>query len=311
MFKTAYETLACRSYDTQAISHALKLAMMEGEIQNAQAAARQMWVDGIKLVTPSNQDVPAFTHPFHIDDPNHHEAADPAPLFLDGRAYLRPNREGGFNYTNITDYRFQIMRAVFNLHWLKSPRDLFNLGDLAPLVFCRWLSGAVVKRLGLGPGEQVRVMTVTLFYWYSLFREADEDFTEKEKMRILSKLNQIASSPTTLSMDIVEDMYMMRDINDYVGLLRHVVGSTRMENFSPAFLFAALGGSWFGLNAKETIAVATEHPPTFVAIVQMALDDRSYRKSGLGQLVYTLDKRGRGEVFSNNSMSLIKQYLVE
>lgn len=306
MNKTAYDTLACRAYQTDGIKSGIELAMVEDEIISVETPSGDKLIKGLWGLSPNNDDVPAFTHPFRL------EVKDGNPLyFLDTRPYQRVDREGRVSITNHSDYKFQILRGVLNLHWEDSPVDLINTGELAPLVFCRWLSEAIVKRLGMGPAEQARIMTVTLFYWHGLFREAEDEFSEKEKMRILTKLNRISSIPTTISMEIVDDIPLMSGVSEYVEVLRSVVGSPRMENLNPALLFAMLGGSWFGLNAKEIIAVATEHPPTFLAIILSALDGRGYRKSVLGRLAYENDKRGRGDDFEKNTYSIIHQHVGE
>lgn len=315
MFKTAYDTLACRSYDTSVIKNALVRAAVEDELMSVKIPNTNMShkaVKNVMAVKPGDEDVPVFNHPFPISpDDLPDSAADPV-FCLDGRTYMKVNRDGQYIYTNAADFKYQIMRAVLNEHWLKEPRDLFNLGDLCPLVFCRWLTQNIVKRFGLGPGEQVKIMTVSLFYWYSLFRtEDDGEFEEKEKMAIMRKLAQISAIPTSAAMSLVDEMYTIQGIDQYVGLIKHVTGSSRLDKLEPAFIFASLGGSWFGPSANELIAVATEHPPTFIAMVISALEERSFRKARLAQLVYDYDKRGRGDIVIKNARHLIGQNLVE
>lgn len=305
MFTTAYETLACRAYNKDSIASALRLGLVEEELMSITTPDSGKHVRGVWGVKPGNEDIPTFSHPFRVELENH-------PFyFIDTRVYIQQDRDGRQRFTNVSDYRFQIIRSVLNIHWESEPKDLLNTGELGPLIFCRWLTETIVKRLGLGPSEQAQIMTVTLFYWYSLFRESDEGFDEKEKMRILTKLNQISAIPTNLSMAIVDNIELMPDINTYIDTLKVVVNSTRLENLSAPLMFAMLGGSWFGFNAKETIAVATEHPPTFLAIVLSALETRSYRKSILGQMVYDNDKRDRGNVFSKNVYSILQQWIGE
>lgn len=304
MHLTAYDTIACRAYNQESIKSAVKLALIEDELYQLRTPDGGKEVRGVWGIASNNEDIPAFSHPFRV------EMEGNPFYFVDTRAYIQVERDGSKRYTNVADYRFQIIRAVLNQHWEEESRDLINTGELGPLIFCRWLSEAIVRRLGLGPAEQARVMTVTLFYWHSLFRDGPEEaFDEKEKMRILTKLNQISSIPTTLSMEIVDEIEVMPNLESYVETLKRVVGSSRLESLNPALLFAMLGGSWFGLNAKETIAVATEHPPTFLAIVLSALETRSYRKSILGRLVYDNDKRDRGKTFSRSVYQIIHQYV--
>jgi hypothetical protein len=304
MFKTAYETLACRSYDLREIEKWLRIAKIENRLSPVLTPEQNIPIKNSLAVIPGDTDIPAFTHPFPliIDDKQF--------LVIDHRPYARRtgNNYISFTVTNLTDYKFQTTRLLFNLQWLESPEELLNLGELVPLAFCRWLSEAIVRRLGLGPAEQARIMVITLFYWYSLFR-ANEPWTEKEKLRIITRLNQISAIPSTISMEIVDSIPVMYTINDYITTLKEVVGSVRLDNLNTPLLFAMLGGSWFGLNAKEAVAVALEHPPTFLAIVLSALESRSYQKSGLGQIVHDNDKKDRGSIFTKNAYHVFKNFL--
>lgn len=296
MYKTPYDTVACRAYRTDDIVKGIKLAMVEENLMSIGSPYTDKPIVGVRGIKPDDDVTPVFAHPIQVDD----------ELIIDLRSYLRitPN---GINYTNRTEYEFHVNRATLTYHWIHNdPKDLLSLGDLGPMVFIRWLTDAVVKKLGLDPSEQVKVMVVTLFYWYSLFREADEPFEERDKQRIVAKLNQFSSIPSTLSMPLVDDIGNMQSIFDYVETLKRVVDNVRLDNLNPALLFSILGGSWFGFNVKETIAVATEHPPTFLTIVGTALHTRSYRKSSLGKLVFDLDKRDRGSVFTRNLRALLE-----
>lgn len=296
MFQTAYDTTACRAYRTETIVKGIKLAMVEENLMPVTSPYTDKAIQGVDGVRPGDDVTPVFAHPIKVDD----------RLLVDLRSYLR-HTPNGITFTNRAEYNFQANRAALNYHWIHDdPKDLLSLGDLAPIVFIRWLTDAIVRKLGLDPAEQVQVMTVTLFYWYSLFRDADEPFEERDKQRIIGKLNQYSSIPSTLSMPLVDNIDYMSGIYDYVETLKGVVDNVRLNNLSPALLFSILGGSWFGFNVKETIAVATEHPPTFLTIVGTALHTRSYRKSTLGQLVYDLDKRDRGEVFTRNLRALLE-----
>lgn len=302
MHLTAYETLACRAYNQDIISANLKRALVEDDVLSLQSTSGQP-VSHVWGISEHNSEIPTFSHPFRI------EVDNVLFYFIDTRAFMKENRDGSMRFTNVTDYQFQLTRAILNAQWETEPRDLVNTGELGPLVFCRWLSEAIVRRLGLGPAEQAQVMTITLFFWHSLFREGGDEFEEKEKMRILTRLNQISSIPTNLSMAIVDEITVMPNITSYTEALIRIVNSSRLEKLTPALLFAMLGGSWFGFNAKETIAVATEHPPTFLSIVASSLSSRSYRKTILGRLVFENDKRGRGDTFSKNIQQVLSLYL--
>lgn len=305
MFKTAFETLACHAYSTREIHNKIELAYVENELIELQTPKGEK-VHHVLGIDPDNQDVPVFSHPYFItlNDVHH--------TIIDTRPYLRRTREGQIAFTNAGDYKFQLYRGILNHHWItESSIDLLNVGDLVPMVFCRWLSDSISRKIGLSPGEQVKVTTLTLFYWYSLFEDAEvmgEYIPERDIGLILKKLNQITSIPTTLALEVADDITYMGSLKHYVTGLQRVIGGPRAELITPAFIYALLGGSWFGVNVKETIAVATEHPPTFVAIITMAMESRNYRKTQIGSLVYDNDKRGRGDILIRNISSIMEGY---
>lgn len=301
MFPTPFDTAACRSYNRDAIAKGIKLAMVEDNVMHLDTI-NGGGVRSVMGIKPGDEDTPTFSHPFHDKETN--------IIFMDTRPYMKLNRDKTFGYSNISEYQFQLARCILTEHWIgEEPTDLLNLGELAPLVFCRWLSEAIVRKLGLTPAEQVQVTVVTLFYWYSLFRDPTNDFDEREKMKIVTKLTQITQIPATLTMPMLDEIQVMSGVHHYVDTLARLVHNPRIQSLNVPLLFAILGGSWFGFNVKETIAVATEHPPTFIAIVAQALDSRSYRKSVIGRLVYDNDKRDRGKIFTRNYMNLLKEHV--
>ena len=302
MFPTPFDTTACRSYNRDAIAKGIKLAMVEDNLMSLEAPDSGRSARGVMGIKPGDEDTPTFSHPYYYDEIRQ--------VVLDARPFLRLNRDRSIGISNVPEYQFQLARGILTQHWIEhEPVDLLNLGEIVPLVFSRWLTEAIVRKLGLTPAEQVSVTTVTLFYWYSLFRSADEEFTERDKMRIVTKLTQITQIPATLSMPLIDNIGVMTNIHEYVNTLSRVIDNPRITSLNVPLLFAILGGSWFGFNVKETIAVATEHPPTFIAIVAQALDNRSYRKSIIGRLVYDNDKRDRGRVFSRNYMNVMEEHL--
>lgn len=305
MFKSVYDTLACKAYNTEQIKKELRYALLEGDLIPLNTINGQS-LSGIYGIKPGNQTIPTFSHPIEIFID---EKSDEGGIFVcDTRAMLKPNPNmpNGYSISNPTDYSLLITRATLTRKYNENPSSFHGLGDLVPIVFCRWLTDLIVKKLGLSPADQVRVTTVTLFFWYSLLRGVEEDiFTEKEKMNIITKLNQITAIPSTLSTEIVDSIPVMNNVQQYVDVIKSVITNTRIEKLNAALIFSMLGNSWFGMNAKEVAAIAIEHPPTFVAIVSAALDSRAFKKSLLGELVFLNDKKDRGVHFKRAIRGLL------
>jgi hypothetical protein len=73
-------------------------------------------------------------------------------------------------------------------------------------------------------------------------------------------------------------------------------------------LLTIVRNSWFGTNAKDYIAVALEHPPTWMAIVYTAIVERTYKNSMIYRVAEKAGKRGGAEEFIKNYTALVKEH---
>lgn len=312
MILSPYDTTACRAYNTRDIVKAIRLAIVDDEVYHSpETPSGRHTMAHLIGITPASQNVPVFSHPLvarERDDDN----LIPN-IFLDLRGLVRTQRDGSQKITNATEYELLIIRGLLTSHWVNhGPHDLSTLGDIAPQIYTRWLSQGITRRLGLSPQEQVKVTIVAAFYWYCHFMhdmKNGDAISENDKRRIVTKLNSITQIPSSLSFEVADTMTYMGDLASFVETLQRVVESPRLERMGVGLLISMLGGSWFGMNAREVTAVAIEYPPTFLAIIYVALKDRGYRKSILGSLAYEHDKRDRGREYLRNVNHLLEGML--
>lgn len=300
MFKSPYETLACRMYQVQKLGSQLEVANMEEQLVTAELNDKT--IVGVKLVYPLNREVSPFAHPF--------------PLFKDGqfvgvvvdaRGMTRiDQRAGELQVISPTEYEFSVIRASLTRYAIiNGGEDLMSLGNLPITVFSRFLAENITRRLGLGPEEQAQITMVSAFYYLCLLREPGE-LEERDIQRMTQKVSSATYIPANWIFDNIGEVEYMGDMNAYVAVLKRVVKNRRIEDISPALLISMLGGGWFGSNAKEVVAVALEHPQTLIAMIYLALKDRSYRNSGLAKVVLACDRRDIGKVFLRNVLTLVE-----
>lgn len=313
MIISPYDTTACRAYDTKVIQSTLQVATVDDELlSDMETPSGRAIRANLKGVTTNSQSVPMFSHPMPFATGTLTKTTN---TYLDLRGLVRVQRDGSYKVANATEYELLITRGLLTSHWVTSedgPRDLSNLGDIAPQIYTRWLAQGITRRLGLSPQEQVKLTVVTTFFWYCLFMKdiaLGDEIPENEKRRIVTKLNNISQIPASLSFEIADQMTYMGDMNAYVAKVKEVVDSPRLNNLSAGILISMLGGSWFGVNAREVTAVAIEYPPTFLAIIYLALKERGYRKSTLGSLAYEYDKRDKGREYLRNVNHLLEGML--
>ncbi|MBN22769.1 MAG: hypothetical protein CL678_15900 [Bdellovibrionaceae bacterium] len=299
MFIYPYTTTPCEGYAPAVanIVRAIKEALVHGTLHQAQLL-KGTPKSNVLTVCGDSRDIPPFAHPIEV------EWNSVKYVVADMRGFTRINQNKEVIVSARNEYDTAYLRAMLTSHWAESsPQDLASLGSLPLAVYMRWLTEAIVRRIGLDPQEQMTIMVITGYFYLSLFRE-DPALSDKDLQNFAKQISNNSFIPVNKAMEIADQLAPMYSVKDYVANLKKVVNSSRLEKFSEGFLYSILLGSWFGANAREMIAVAVEHPPTFIAMVYAALRDRSYNNTHLGKLVVQLDKRDLGKTFTYNLSSL-------
>lgn len=295
-----YETKPCAGYQMDSITKALALAEIEGEIQPLKLNGK--YVSCVYGVSPENKEVPGFAHPLFF------KARDGGELvMLDVRGYTRRvAQEGELSISNMGEYNFNVVRAALTVYAQRNGvEDMAGLGDLPMTVFARYLGENITKRLMFSPQEQMLITMVAAVYYACMFRPAGE-IDERELQKIALKVARATRIPADVVFDHAGALRHMDGPEDFVQVLKEVLNNKRSESLNVPLLFAIVGGGWFGLNQKETMAVALEHIPTFLGMVYMSLLDRSYRNSGVAKIVQASDRNNAGKSFLLNTSRLIE-----
>lgn len=301
MFKTPYDTTPCADYVLSEIKKELAIASIEGELR-VPVTESDLSVRGVMIIPPSVKHVPPFAHPMLVES----NSGRSEQLVVDTRGMTRESREGQLSVSSRIDYNLLLLRALLTRQWMDhSPLDLLACGTLPLTVYSRWVSENICRRLPLNPGEQMMVTVVAGWFYLCLFRE-EAEIDEQLKLKMSSQISRATYVGTDRVLEITDNLDKMNSVLDFIRGLKNVVQNSALEKLSHGLLYTFVGGSWFGANARETVAVALEHPPTFMALVHVALQDRSWRKTGLGTIVLNSDKGDIGKSFTYNLLSLLK-----
>lgn len=299
-----YECKPCAGYQMDAVTKALKLADLEGGLAPIQINGKT--INSVWGIVPENKEIPPFAHPFPFKDRH-----DGQLVVIDSRAYARSRAGEPLVPANFAEYNFNAVRAALTSYALKhGVADMAGLGDLPMTVFARFLAEKITRQLLFSPQEQMLITMVSAVFYSCHFREADPKengpFDERELQRLSLKVARATRIPAEVIFEHAGALRHMETIDDYVEVLREVLNNKRAEGLNVRLIYALVGGGWYGLNAKETTAVALEHLPTFLAMIYMSLLDRSYRNSGIGKTVLAADRSGAGKSFLLNLSRLIE-----
>lgn len=305
LYRTAYDTLVGSALLTTQVEKAIKEAIIHDHIDQVSlnlitsTPFKPVFVTG---VYDSESNIPLFSHPMTVGGPGREQY-----LVIDVRPYLKSNRQR-FTDINIHDvsnlvsnrsgFDFVVDRSILQLLWLSGrENDIKTHLEFAGTVFTHWVSEAIGKTYLLDPKSQLELSLITHYYFQSLFYHEDR-FYEDALQLMAIQAKKALNVQANLIFSVFEKIKQMGSLKDYCEAVKEIIQDIRLESFNEGVLMTIIGQSWFGygFNAKELLAVALEHPPTWATVVYFALTDKSYKNTQIAKLA---DRFGRGQISSH------------
>lgn len=321
IFNDSYQTTVGSMLVTKQIETNILKAIVSGVVGGLGIADtglyKPLYITGYN---PDDSDIPLFTHPITINNFRFRNEVHNY-LCTDLRFYLgkKVNTVDG-NPDNLetikeaigsrtTEFDFAINRSIMNLIWLNGgiKNIQHNLG-FAGVVFSAWLSDIVAKTFALDFKDQTTLAIITSYYYQSLFIN-DHVIDEDHKQKMAIHTIKVTKAPSEFVFKVFDKIGSMNNIDDYCANVRKVLENVRLDKFNSEVLLNQIRNSWFGINAKEILAVSIEHPPTWCAIVYTALNERTYKNSVIYRIAERHNKQGVGDEFLRNYMSMTKEYM--
>jgi len=273
IFKTAYATTACRGFVLRPIEEAIEKARALGYLHPPADLP-------FAIVTGSSAfelAIPSFAHPFLTADDQ---------LLVDMRPVGRWDQgQARFNVRNPIEYNLAALRGKLNYIWLG--RDPAILRDLSPLplaVYCDWVAKTLARRFALSAREGLDLAIYTGWFYLSLFSD-EVTLSEREHNSRVQMIARQLRAPASDVFTVVDKIGTIPlNLPEYCKLAHEVVGSVRLAELNAGVVLEVLGGSWFG-NHRETLAVALEHPPTWLTLMLTAATDRGFKTTGIADIM--------------------------
>lgn len=287
MFIDPYKCTALSGYQVKSITDGITKEFINGNIRHHGLAGEAK--NSIATIDARNSEVPTFVHPVLLErHGRNYYAIDLRPSTAVSRA------DHSLRVSASNEYNFTISRGI--LSWIfgeHEAADLMALGDYPITVFAHWLTETVVRKMNLDPKVQMNMVIIAMLYYHQLFRDG-----QMESSRVKAACGRIARIGRFDPADVEALAAQMEgklptNVKEFCAACREHAGSARLEIFTHGFLFSVLGGTWFGVSSREVAAVATEHPPTFLAMLGAVVSDRSYRKAQLAILADRFNRPGK------------------
>lgn len=302
MFPTSYETTPCRDYliDKIAASIRKQRIMRPSDFQGVKKPLSQDNIGYVSFVTPSAAEIPPFAHPMVVvDEDKTYE------IYADVRNFTRLDREMNVVVSSRLDYDLMVLRVWFQMIWLKySPMDMLGLGTYPITVYSRWLSEAVTRRLALPPDAQMKLSVMSAYFYICMFYEPANEMEEKVRFKVATLISRATNVNAQEVLTVIEGLPVFDSAGAFVAALAERTGSVRFNDFNLGLLYSVISGSWFGQNHRELVAVAIEHPPSWMAILVKAVNERGFHNTIIGKVAKMSDKGDLSKTFINNVLNL-------
>ncbi len=297
MFKSPYETTPCRR-------HVMAPIVKQVVEANIHRQLNQLKEGTIFLVTDTNKNIPLFSHPLPAVSVGN---ANVTNIYLDARAYTRVDqRTQELTISGKDEFMLQYRRAqLMDVVYKQGYAGLSSVNAFPMLVFMRLITTLVSRSLALNDAAaELRLQVIAGAFWISLFRE-NKNMDDINRDTLI--IRKVTSIPGTDILPILEQLTPMGNIEDFINNVVLHGGNAKFNNFSLPLLYTLIGGSWYGFQVREAMPVALEHPPTFISMVYAAIEQRSFHKTLLSQVVDAAGKSSMAGGFINAVDSLLEE----
>lgn len=252
------------------------------------------------------QEVPFFAHPIIVKDGKSTKAntlggIDEFKVIVDLRTVTSEVR-GALRITNRSNYAYMAARAVINHWWLAygtiSP---INSMPVALPIFANLIGEMVGSAVKMDGDDALRLRVwAGIWYYMSHVKAHLPELKAEEKFRIYRLIQQHLRIDADFAADVLENAVAgyednslriqekdIGSINHWLKLAPIACDSVRLEsalNDVAAFI-GMIGRAHIGQLNVETMAMAFEHPPTWLALVWAAANSYTPSSSPLSKMV--------------------------
>lgn len=296
-FQTAYDTSACSATIIKKTQDGLTRAFIQGLLKVDQETGLVL-VQGGALV---DELVPSFAHPMLFNHGHDQHVA------VDVRAAGKYSADQGeFSVRNKPEYDAIRLRGILTEVWVSgSVETVRNLSALPLMLYANWVGEAIAKRMALDPGAQYATTILAAVLYLNLFETQVADEGE-HRSYLVSTIARTLGYKSEVVYDVVEAHSTISNVAEFCEACKEYTQSVRMRDLNQATLYAMVGGFWYGNNGREIIAVALEHPPTWLTLIFQAYNDRTFKNAGLTKITERGTFKRHAPTFQTQLLHLAK-----
>lgn len=222
---------------------------------------------------------------------------------VDARQVTAISSMNNFRITSLPDYELLGLVGLTTTIWDSVDRHLIaNIAsDLSP-IYATWLSSTISAAFNLAVDQRTEIsILAAYFYWSQLGIETDVD-------RIGARIAQDLKLEFSRVIGVIDTAGELANLQSFVDALKTTSAGVRLDKFDIPTLYQVSAGVWMGAMGRSIMEVALEYPAYIVALTNMALTDRSYRRSRFFEYVNLFDRRPEIKQLPDSLQHLKKQW---
>lgn len=278
MFTSSYQTTTGASFYKSTLVNHLRQAKAEGMLSQLLPGVARLYA--LIEVNANTKTIPDFDHPVRVQ-----ESRDADYWVIDMRPYAARMKANGNQLPDEGPARLLVNRALLEIYWnVENPLSLQKAGDIATVVFAKWLSGLMRIKLHADPLALQEIQLVTGYYFLQLFI-TEEQFSPAVAESYAIRLSRLFDRDDAKKTEnFLRDVGYMANIADYCAALRKKVSLSSIELVDPRWVFNLVSTSWFGsVDARTLVLSALEFPPVFIAML-MVNKERNYKTTIISEI---------------------------
>lgn len=314
MYLTPYHTTAGINMLSSVENIVTKIKGVMGFNEGIVRVYSQQGDGEINAVTHSDytNKIPDFFHPIGVKRDSVYDVWLDAKPFSNTKQYSWDK----IDYKNSTEYYFSMTKSKLTHYWLNvNINDLRTFSPLPGAIYSAYVSEVLARKFSLNIEQQLRLAIHASFFYFNLFLTDDEikhKLTHKSEEYVAYALkgNKMLNEKIILEvLDIYkEEELVINSIDRFCQMCERITSSIVFSDFTQTAYFSLLNGGWFGLSARESVAIALEYPPIWITIISLALNERTYRNSQIAKITERSMYRETSDTFQRQLAGLLGYY---
>jgi hypothetical protein len=260
-------------------------------------------------VNEEERELPVFDHPMCVKDIRGNEY-----IVSDVRKYVNPVESNiSLKLEEIVrdknGLEFVVLRALLTKDFKDGKVGLHrNVFKPAATAMSTLIASLLSNVVGLDPVEKGNVEIATACYFHIMLTDQDEmeEMTDINRVKVIKGNYSIKFTSNMIEKVISKVSNVMVNINDLVSAIKAVLPEEKSKFVNLDVIVNMTNNLWYGHGGSETTIISLEHLPTFLALVYVGLENKSYKKTRLAMLL-DKSKRSIGNDYSKHFELYLKE----